>query len=196
MTNISSFDFPPPSDWQAFERLIRDLFEREWETDDAQANGRSGQKQAGVDVYGTDRRHDKWVGIQCKGRKGGYGGKVTAKELRDEVEKAKGFVPKLDRFVLATTAPNDANIQKVARQLNEQHRENHLFEVSILSWDEIKAYLDRHPQITRGHLSGVSPLAQSVLKDVVTEALADIPQQMNNAAQVRDISASTTTAPE
>lgn len=196
MTNISSFDFPPPSDWQAFERLIRDLFEREWETADAQANGRSGQKQAGVDVYGTDRRHSKWVGIQCKGRTGGYSGKVTEKELRDEVEKAKGFVPKLDKFILATTAPNDANIQKVARELNEKHRENHLFEVAVLSWDEIKAYLDRHPQVSRGHLSGVSGLAQSVLMDVVTEAFAAVSRPMNDVAQPREISATSATAPE
>jgi hypothetical protein len=33
MVNVTNVDIPPPSDWQAFERLIRDLFESEWRTD-------------------------------------------------------------------------------------------------------------------------------------------------------------------
>ena len=37
-------------------------------------------------------------------------GEISA-ELRAEVEKAKGFVPLLSRFILATTAPRDEGIQ-------------------------------------------------------------------------------------
>jgi hypothetical protein len=55
MTNLLSRAFPPPANWQDFERLCFDIYSRLWKTNDAQMHGRVGQPQAGVDVYGTDR---------------------------------------------------------------------------------------------------------------------------------------------
>ncbi|UWQ83268.1 PIN domain-containing protein [Leisingera caerulea] len=197
MVNLTSVDLLPPADWQAFERLIRDLFESEWQTDDAQAHGRSGQEQWGVDVYGTDQRHNKFVGIQCKGRTGGYRKGLKEKELREEVEKAKKFEPRIQRFILATTAPNDANLQKVARELSEEHGKIGLFEVSVLSWDELKPILDRHPNVALRHLSGVSSIADLQLTEALEGGLGGISQQLSGIkADIREISTSVSTAPE
>jgi len=174
MVNVTSVNLSAPADWQAFERLTRDLFESEWQTDDARANGRSGQEQHGVDVYGTDRVHNKWVGVQCKGRSGGYWNALKEKDLREEVEKAKSFHPPLDRFILATTAPNDARIQEVARELNEKNRKALLFEVDVMGWDEIKHVLNRHPRVAVIHCSGVSTIADLQISETMNEFRDDV----------------------
>lgn len=179
MVNVTSVNLPPPTDWQAFERLTRDPFESEWQTDDARANGRSGQEQHGVDVFGTDRVHKKWVGIQCKGRSGGsYGKALKEKNLREEVEKANAFRPPLDRFILATTAPNDARIQEAARELNEKNRKELLFEVDVMGWDEIKAVLNRHPHVAAIHCSGVSTIADLQISEAMNDLRGDISREL------------------
>lgn len=193
MVNVTSVNLPAPADWQAFERLTRDLFESEWQTDDARANGRSGQEQHGVDVYGTDRVHKKCVGVQCKGRSGGYGKALKEKDLREEVEKAKSFHPPLDRFILATTAPNDARIQEVARELNEKNRKELLFEEDVMGWDEIKAVLNRHPRVVAIHCSGVSPIADLQISEAMNDLRGDISRDLTGlTSSILDLQRSAT----
>ncbi len=43
----------PPMSWAKFEDLCRSLFANIWEDQLAQKNGRAGQSQYGVDVYGS-----------------------------------------------------------------------------------------------------------------------------------------------
>jgi hypothetical protein len=122
MTDFSSVSIPPPSNWQDFERNIRLLFEYSLGDPHTQNNGRQGQAQHGVDVYG--RRgggNGLLVGVQCKGKDADYGGEVSEVELRDEVKKSEAFQPALNEFILVTTAPDDAKIQRAAR----------LFEVEV-----------------------------------------------------------------
>ena len=60
--------WPPPSDPVAFESLCLDLWKELWADPGAQKNGRSGQSQRGVDVFGCfDGKH---VGVQCKQKDG------------------------------------------------------------------------------------------------------------------------------
>ena len=123
MTNVLSRPLPSPSNWQDFERLCFDLFSRLWKTNDAQMHGRVGQPQAGVDVYGADRVENVFAGVQCKGKDQGFENPLTASELRDEVQKAISFDPLLKVFILATTAPNDEAIQKLARDITKEHKQ-------------------------------------------------------------------------
>ena len=157
MTTITSRALAPPNNWQDFEALTFDLFKRVWKTDDAHMHGRSGQKQNGVDVYGTDRVHNKWVGVQCKGKNGDYHAEVTKSELQQEVEKAKKFEPPLNRFVLVTTAPNDQKIQQEARRLNQENIKRGLFEVDIMGWEEIKHLIQDHPDVLETYYDGLAP---------------------------------------
>jgi hypothetical protein len=97
MTDFTSVAIPPPKDWQAFERNARLLFEYALNDPAVQNNGRTGQRQHGVDVFG--RRGGgtgQLAGVQCKGKDSGYGKAVTEKELAAEVEKARKFTPRLD----------------------------------------------------------------------------------------------------
>jgi len=125
----------PPNEPSAFESLCLDLWREIWGDPGALKNGRSGQPQAGVDVYG--RRDGQWIGVQCKQRDALLWGKVTVKELDDEVREALKFVPRLSSFILATSGPADEKLLQRARELTEKHRTKGLFTVEIWSWERI-----------------------------------------------------------
>jgi hypothetical protein len=134
--------WPAPTDPIAFESLCADLWGSIW-GHAAHKNGRSGQPQAGVDVYG--RLGNDWIGIQCKSRDELLRSKLTPAELAEEVEAARHFMPPLTRFIVATTGPTDATIQQAARRLTDVHAQQGLFEVEIWSWSEIWAEISRRP---------------------------------------------------
>jgi tetratricopeptide (TPR) repeat protein len=189
--------FRPPADWQAFERLCFALYARMWADPNAQMNGRSGQKQAGVDIYGHDRE-SRHTGVQCKGKTGGYGSKLTERELRREVANAKGFEPPLDVFILATSAPNDAALQTIAREITTENRKLGLFEVHVTGWDTLQQRVVEFPEIARQHYSAVgyeTVLAEvqadhgqvmAAVASLKAELLARLPAQTADAAPTGD----------
>jgi tetratricopeptide (TPR) repeat protein len=158
MTDFLSRALPAPKNWQDFEILMFDLFSRRWRTNDAELHGRKGQAQAGVDVFGTDRVEDKWTGVQCKGKDADYGGAVTEKELRQEVEKALTFQPPLDVFVMATTAPNDVEIQRAAREITQEHQKTGRFEVRVHGWDTLRQVITDYSDVILKHFKDFAPV--------------------------------------
>jgi tetratricopeptide (TPR) repeat protein len=158
LSDVLSRQFPPPLDWQAFERLCFDLYSRIWQSNDAEMHGRRGQPQAGVDVYGRDRIEGKFVGVQCKGKDAGYGAALSKPGLLAEVEKAKTFKPPLEVFVVATSGPNDVKLQKVARELSQAHAACGLFEVRVQGWDTLKQRISDHPDLLNKHFHDLAPL--------------------------------------
>lgn len=154
---LGDYELPPPKDWPKFERLCRDLWAALWKDPNAEANGRSGQPQAGVDVFGRRNGSGVYSGVQCKKRSDGPdNGQITEAQLRAEVAKAKTFKPALSgEFVLAFTGKRDAKIQQVAREISVEHAAVGLFEVSVCSWDDIQERLNEHPQIVNNHYPGV-----------------------------------------
>ena len=78
---------------------------------------------------------EDYCGIQCKRHDAALNAAVTESELSREIAKARGFRPKLARFILATTAPRDVKIQAVVRRLNE--RKGRPFGVEVLFWDDL-----------------------------------------------------------
>jgi tetratricopeptide (TPR) repeat protein len=125
----------PPNDSTAFESLCLDLWKEIWQDSDAQKNGRRGQHQDGVDVFGHE--NGSVVGVQCKQKDGRLWAKVTPDELETEVSAARRFKPKLARFILATTAARDTAVQQRANQLTEQHKKAALFKVAVWAWEDI-----------------------------------------------------------
>src|SRR5690348_7653059 len=100
MPTLKSSKFPPPMSWEEFELLCADLLREVWNDPGTQRNGRTGQPQHGVDVFGRPHGAPHYAGAQVRNKPA-----VTVAELREEVEKAKKFVPALTTFILATTAP-------------------------------------------------------------------------------------------
>lgn len=148
---LSSYHLPAPADWQAFERFTRDLFSVYWDDDRAQANGRAGQPQAGVDVFGTNAQTNLLEGVQCKGKDARYGHSVTVDELRDEVTKALTFTPALSHYYLVTSGVADVKVQAEARRINDLQKKAGKFGVDVYSWEQLLAILQDHPKVARKH---------------------------------------------
>ncbi len=125
---------PPPVEPAAFESLCFDLFREIWNDPGAQRYGRSGQADAGVDVFG--KHLGRQMGVQCKLRDG-LRSRVMVRELEDEVEKALRFRPPLDSFILATTGPSDAGVQERARDMSKELAARGLLKVEVWSWTDI-----------------------------------------------------------
>lgn len=161
MTDVLSRNLPAPRNWQDFERLTFDVFRRVWKSNDVELHGRTGQPQNGVDVFGTDYTTGsgggRFTGVQCKGKDADYRGVVTEKELRAEIEKALGFQPPLEVFILATTAPNDAKIQAVARAITKEHRAAGKFEVQVKGWETFCQLMSDHTDVVSKHFPDLAP---------------------------------------
>ena len=72
-----------PKDDDEFENMILELYEELWNSKNLDRNGRSGQRQNGVDIFGIPEGQTEYSGIQCKRVV-----KLTEKQVDDEIEKA------------------------------------------------------------------------------------------------------------
>jgi len=128
---------PKPQNWQDFESLCKKLWGEIWKCEEIKKNGRSGQSQHGVDVYGNPRGEKSYWGIQCKGKDEYSHKQLTEDEVLVEIENAKNFEPKLKKLYFATTANKDVVIEAFFRKKNIEHLEADLFELHLYSWEDI-----------------------------------------------------------
>lgn len=181
MTDFTSVSIRPPKDWQAFERHSRLLFEYALHDPAAQNNGRPGQRQHGVDIFG--RRGGgtgPLVGIQCKGKDNDYGGVVTEAELRREVKNTHKFKPDLKEFILITTAPDDADIQEKARLLEQEVRAaGRYLSISVWGWGRVQQEINRYGEVLRAFHPDATPFT-----NVQLDAAA---QTRQDSAQIKEM---------
>lgn len=137
------FCLPIPRNWQDFESICHQLWKEIWSDPNAQRNGRSGQPQHGIDIFGRPIYSRGYAGVQCKDKDSNLGSTLGQNELVAECEKAKEFRPLLDTFSVATTAPREAAIQESARMLTDKER--FPFGVHVWSWDDIEAEITSRP---------------------------------------------------
>ena len=152
MVETSILQIFPPKNWQNFETLCWDLWRTIWNYPETQINGRQGQNQDGVDIYGRPDGGNEWAGIQCKCKDNFSKKTITQKELEKEVMKAKTFVPKLSKFIIATTGQRDAKIQDLSRKITDKHFKEGLFSVNVFFWEDIQEQLIKYPEIFKTHL--------------------------------------------
>ncbi|MBU7025297.1 MAG: CHAT domain-containing protein, partial [Theionarchaea archaeon] len=162
MLTFSNLQIPPPANWQDFESLCWDLWQKIWKDPNTQKNGRQGQPQCGVDIFGRPNQKNKYAGVQCKGKDNYTSKRLTEKEVRDEVEKAKSFNPALSEYIIATTGPKDAKIEELAREITETHLESGLFSVHVFGWEDIKARLEDYPDLIKKYYPGLSVVAKTL----------------------------------
>ena len=138
-------NLPHPANWEDFEDLCFQLWKSIWGDHASHPNGRRGQRQNGVDIYGRSPFHEPYTGVQCKGKNGNYGQKLTREEIDTECENAKDFKPQLDTFIMATTSPRDVDVQEHCREITFQKK--YSFEVDTWSWDDIEEEVQCRPEI-------------------------------------------------
>jgi hypothetical protein len=136
---------PIPKNWQDFESICHRLWAEIWNDPNTQKNGRQGQPQAGVDIFGRLIYTSEYQGVQCKDKNTKLGSVLTKEELITECEKAVKFQPRISNFTLATTTPRDERLQEFYRQLNQKRELP--FEVSVWSWDDIESEIIYRPKI-------------------------------------------------
>lgn len=135
-----------PDNWKDFETLCKKLWEEIWNCPEIKKNGRQGQSQNGVDVYGIPSFDKGYYGIQCKGKDIYTHKQLTKKEIDLEIEKAKSFIPKLKKFYFATTAIKDSKIEEYIRIKNIESIENNSFEIHLFAWEDIVELIDENRQ--------------------------------------------------
>lgn len=135
-----------PENWEDFESLCKKLWGEIWECKEIKKNGRKGQSQHGVDVYGIPKGESSHYGIQCKGKDDYTHKQLTEKEIDKEIGLAKSFKPPLSKFYFATTANKDSKIEEYLRIKDIENRKSGLFEVHIFSWEDIVDLIDENKE--------------------------------------------------
>lgn len=138
-----------PKSWENFENLSWDLMRAEWQDPNASRNGRQGQRQKGVDIFGQRNGQVGYIGVQCKLH--GRNAKLTLAEVEREILKAEEFEPPLKELLIATTAPRDATLQKAIRLYSEERRKSGKFPIFIRFWDDIEYSLALDEDVAKIH---------------------------------------------
>lgn len=146
MPTIASSRVPPPKSWDEFEDITLAAVKLRWKSANFQRNGRNGQKQDGVDVFGYDDK-GRHIGVQCKNIEA----ILSLKDIEEEVARARGFEPPLDCIYIAMTTKRDAPLQKAVRALSAEREKAGDHPVRLLFWDDIYQDLSRDSAIFRAH---------------------------------------------
>lgn len=132
----------PPRTAEDFEDFCHTVYSEVFDDPTAIKNGRSGQKQNGVDIFAV--RKGKRYAVQCKRKT--YGS-LTTKIIDEEVGLADAGKVKIEELIIATTAPNDVAIVEYAANLSDARQEEGKFRVSVAFWDTLESYVRRFPQL-------------------------------------------------
>lgn len=133
-----------PVNWQDFESLCKKLWGEIWNCDSIKKNGRSGQSQNGIDIYGIPKNEIAYYGIQCKGKDDYSKSELKEAEIDEEISKALKFTPPLKCFIFATTANKDAVIEEYIRNKNIENIKKGSFSIDIFSWEDIADLIEEN----------------------------------------------------
>lgn len=152
------FQLPKPKNWQDFESICHELWRSIWGDVYAQKNGRQGQPQHGVDIYGHPTYACGIHAVQCKGKNDNYDTEVTIKEIDDECKKAEKFTPKISNYILATTKKKEVSLQKHCLEITKAN--TYQFPVNIWSWDDIEPEIQARPDLLKLHYQSFLDFAE------------------------------------
>ena len=144
MPDLRNLQLAPLDDEERFEDLCLALWRRILNQPAAQRNGRRGQRQQGVDLFGRRDGSSAWVAIQCKVRSGGS---LSDADVLNDVRSAKEFNPRLTEMVFATTARRDPGLQEYVRVLTDANLAEGYFSVSVWSWDDIREEISKEENL-------------------------------------------------
>lgn len=167
MPTLASSNIPTPKSWDEFEDIALSAAKLRWGSANFFRHGRTGQRQDGVDIFGTPD-DGRQRGLQGKNTIGG----LDEATILKEVAAAESFQPALEQLYIVTTAKRDAPLQKVVRNLRAA-QEGPQVHGKYPLWDDIVQDLTTDMAVFRKHYP---ELGAAVAKDPVKEhdkALAD-----------------------
>lgn len=173
---------PPVAYWQDFEDLIKRLFQSKYPGEIVQKYGRSGQYQAGIDVYVSTID----VGVQCKKKDQLAGSSLGIKEIQVEVKKALQHSPPLKKYFICYTGQKDKKLQDEAKKISDKHKKRGLFEVVVMSWEDINEEIWDQSEVLLYYLNDliqeVGSIRGAVIKKSATETLEDLKGQISSVS--------------
>lgn len=146
---MPNLNYAPPNSWEEFESLMQGIYKKRWNDPKTSKNGRKGQKQHGVDIYGHINGSADYSGAQCKGKEQWPPQKLTYTSVKAEVAKAEKFTPKIADYEIATSARRDAKLQEKVRLFNIAQAKDGKLEVSIRFWEDILEEVDGDPDLAQ-----------------------------------------------
>lgn len=145
MPTPTTTDLPVPKSWDEFEDISADVLKRMWRDPYITRNGRSGQKQFGVDIYGRPvhlrKQGTQIAAAQCKRVES-----LTEQQIADELENAYSFNPLPEEYLILTTLKRDSNLQTFVRTNTWK-----INRVEVLFWDDICLYLTEFDELLKKH---------------------------------------------
>lgn len=140
----SLYQFPPLERWDEFEMLCRDLWSVKYSVA-FKLYGTRGSTQHGVDSYASI--DGSIHAIQCKGKRIYPERELNLSDIRETVDKAKRFPQRIKVLHIATTAQRKAEIQNRVIDINQELKQDSLFEIELHFWNEIQEMLSEYPQV-------------------------------------------------
>ncbi|MCX5734998.1 MAG: hypothetical protein NTW68_11820 [candidate division NC10 bacterium] len=158
----STAKWPRPKSEDEWEDMVLDAMRLRWRDPNAERNGRRGQRQNGVDVFG--RIGASWVAAQAKNTD-----TLSEADAKAEISKAEGFQPPLLDFYLVICGPRDATFQEFIRLLSAEQVSRGSFRVHVLFFDDVCQELAGSAALVQKYWAGF--LALSALLDALPRAL-------------------------
>lgn len=117
--------WPRPKSEDEWEDMVLDAMRVRWRDPNAYRNGRRGQRQNGVDIFGTSIAGH--VGAQAKNKE-----QVTEAEALREIAEADNFRPAFMGYFFVIGGPRDVAFQEFLRILSSNRVAHGLFPVHVI----------------------------------------------------------------
>ena len=162
-----------PRNEQDFESLCLKLLRAYWKCPELELYASRGQVQHGVDIVDLSGR-DPLRAAQCRLHE--EGGVTTPSEVKDEIEKAKGFKPPLDRYLIMTTGKVRKEVHDLLVEVNQEQRKDDLFIVQVFDWRRIEELLDEYTAICDWYEGGLPAVSVGRIESKIDELCGVVEQ--------------------
>ncbi len=145
MPTPTTTELPIPKSWDEFEDISADFLKRKWRDPYVIRNGRSGQKQQGVDIIGRPV-HLQGQGTQIAVAQCKRVESLTESVIAAEIKAAYAFKPLPEEYLLLTTLKRDATLQTYVRTTGWNIKR-----VEIFFWDDISLFICEFDELLKKH---------------------------------------------
>jgi tetratricopeptide (TPR) repeat protein len=146
--------FAIPTNDDVFEKMCRDLLRFYWSRPGLEIFGKRGERQFGIDILDLGGV-DPLYGAQCKLKE--QHKTLPPSVIEDEVAEARQFSPPLEKYGILTTAKVSTQAQRKIREINQAHKAGGLFEVELLTWENICELLQRYSEVQEDYYGEITP---------------------------------------
>lgn len=155
--------WPKPRSEDEWEDMVMDAMSVHWKCPNIHRNGRRGQRQNGVDVYGYNT--SGWVAAQAKNSES-----VSIEQIKRELLKATFFEPPLAELYFAISGNRDSELQRSIRLLTEENIPKISLPIFVFFFEDICNILAAEPRLTQKYWGMFAPSLLSELSNILSNS--------------------------